>query len=230
MKKGDRFIDFLLKSFRRYFLLGVFTIAPFALTVYIVLLIAGWFDAQFQPAIEVVTQRYLGTRQSIPGLGILIGIAIIFLVGMAAPSFLGRQFVSMSEYVVKRIPLAKVIYSAARQVLDALSTPGDQKFNRVVMVPLFKDGLYAVGFVTQENQASWVPGEENHRLAVFVPTTPNPTSGFLLFMNPKDSIPLEMSVEEGLKVVISGALAKPAYVTKEEALKLSQAKTPKKAE
>jgi uncharacterized membrane protein len=221
METLNRLFDFALKSFRRYFLVGVFTIAPFALTVYIILLIAGWFDSQFQPAIQVISEKYLGRDQPIPGLGIVIGIGLIFLVGMAAPSFLGRQFVSMSEYVVKKIPLAKVIYSAARQVLDAVSKPGEEKFNRVVMVPLFRDEVYALGFVTQESNASWIPDRQDHRLAVFVPTTPNPTSGFLIFTDPKDTLPMAMSVEEGLKVVISGALAKPEYLTKEEARRLA---------
>lgn len=201
---------------RRYLLLGVFTIAPFALTIYIVLLIGGWFDSQFQAFIEMFTERYFGVRRTIPGLGIIIGLSIIFVVGAIAPSFLGKQALAISEAVMRRIPLAKVIYSAARQVLDAISKPGGEKFSRVVMLPFFKDGLYVIGFVTQESKASWVPTQGDHRMAVFVPTTPNPTSGYLVFVDPKDSIPLTLSVEEGLKVVISGALAKPDYLAQAE--------------
>jgi len=210
-------IAFIWKSFRRYFIVGVFTVAPFALTIYIVLILATWFDALFQPPILVVTDRLFGFDQPIPGLGIIIGLAVILGVGMAAPSFIGKQIVALTEAVVKRIPFAKMIYIAARQVLDAIAKPGAEKFNRVVMVPFLKDGLYAMGFVTQETKASWVPNREDHKLAVFVPTTPNPTSGYLIFIDPKDTTPLALSVEEGLRVVISGALAKPDYLVKEEA-------------
>lgn len=226
MEPIRKIFDFFIKTFRRYFLVGAFTIAPFALTVYILIVIGGWFDSQFQPIIHWVSETLFGVKRSIPGLGILIGLLVLFFVGMAAPSFLGKQLVAISEYVVKKIPLAKVIYSAARQVLDAISQPGADKFKRVVMVPLFKEGIYAIGFVTREAKASWVPHEEDHRVAVFVPTTPNPTSGYLLFLNPKDTSPLALSVEDGLKVVISGALAKPEYLVKAEEKLVEAEKTP----
>lgn len=195
---------------KRHFFVGIFTIAPFALTLYLLILFGGWFDALFQPAIQMVTRPYF--EKPIPGLGILIGLLLIVFVGMMAPSFLGKQVLRITEVLVAKIPLAKVIYSAARQIFDAFSQGGKDRFSRVVIVPFPRDGSYAIGFVTQEVEGGWVPGMPETKLAVFVPTVPNPTSGFMLFFDPKDAIPLDISVEEGLKLVISAGLARPAYI------------------
>lgn len=201
-------------KFRRHFLVGVFTLAPFALTLYLLILFASWFDALFQPAIRVITRPFFD--RPIPGLGIAVGILLIVFVGMTAPSFLGKQVLRMVEVLVARIPLAKVIYSAARQIFDAFSQTSTDRFRRVVAVPYPRDKSFVIGFVTQEAREGWVPGKPETKLAVFIPTVPNPTSGFMIFYDPAETIPLDISVEEGLKLVISAGLAKPHYIQKTE--------------
>ncbi|PIR22958.1 MAG: hypothetical protein COV44_05145 [Deltaproteobacteria bacterium CG11_big_fil_rev_8_21_14_0_20_45_16] len=201
----------MLSKLRRHFFVGVFAIAPFALTVYLVVLLAGWFDSQFQPIIQVIS-RNLGYDRPIPGLGIAFGVVTIIFVGMMTPSFVGKWFFGIIEKFVEKIPLAKVVYSATRQIFDAFSQSSDQKFRRVVMVPFMKEGAWAIGFVTKEVKQGWVPGRPETKLSVFVPTTPNPTSGFLLFVDTREALPLNISVEDGLKLVISAGLTKPEYL------------------
>lgn len=203
----------MFDNLKRHFFVGVFTIAPFALTLYIVILLGGWFDSLFQPAIRIVLKQYFEVPPPLPGLGIAVGFIFIVILGMFSPSFFGKQFVKVGETIVQRIPLAKMIYAAARQIFDAFSSTGTEKFSSVVMVPFPKEGSWSMGFVTKEAKNGWVPGQQQTRLAVFVPTTPNPTSGWLMFVNVKEAIPLDISVEEGLKMVISGGLASPPYLS-----------------
>jgi len=200
----------MLERLRRHFFVGVFTIAPFALTLYVLILLGSWFDALFQPIIHIILKPYF--VRPIPGLGIAIGLIFIVFVGIAAPSFLGKQIVNLTECVVERIPLVKIIYSAARQIFDAFSQSNSDKFRRVVMVPFPKEGCWAMAFVTQEVDQGWVPGEASTKLAIFVPTTPNPTSGYLMFVSIEEVVPLNITVEEGLKLVISAGLTKPTYL------------------
>lgn len=197
---------------RRYFFVGVFAIAPFALTLYVLILLGGWFDRQFQPLIRVAIRPFYDG--DLPGLGIILGILLILLVGFLAPSVLGKWTILLSEKVVERIPLAKVIYSATKQIFDAFGQNTAQKFSRVVMIPFPKEGSWAVAFVTQEVTTGWVPDHPETKLAVFVPTTPNPTSGYLMFVDEREAISLDVSIEEGLKLVISAGLAKPGYLEK----------------
>lgn len=199
----------MLSRLRRYFFVGVFTVAPFALTLYVLLLFARWFDSLFQPIIRTIMQRFFENPIALPGVGIFIGVILIIFIGMLAPSFLGKQIVNITERIMAKIPLGKIIYSAARQIFDAFSASGAQKFSKVVMVPFPMKGMWACGFVTKEQHDGWVPNQENTKLAVFVPTTPNPTSGWLMFVDPREAVALDLTVEEGLKLVISGGLASP---------------------
>jgi len=200
----------MFSRLRLHFFVGIFALAPVVLTIYIVILLGGWLDSQFQPLIRFLTGPYLD--RPIPGLGILLGLIAILIVGMLAPSFLGKQFFRIVERVVEKIPFVKVVHSATKQIFEAFSQSGTSRFNRVVMIPYPREDSWVVAFVTQEVESSWVPGEPDAKLAVFVPTTPNPTSGFLIFVRSQDAINLPISVEEGVKLVISAGLARPSYV------------------
>lgn len=204
----------MLSRVKRHFFVGIFTLAPFALTLYLLLIFGRWFDALFQPAIQVIHRPFFDGP--IPGLGIIVGLVIIILVGMMAPSFLGKQVMRISEVIVVKIPLAKAVYSATKQIFDAFSQPSGERFSRVVIVPFLREGSYAVGFVTKEVSQGWVPGKPETKLSVFVPTAPNPTSGFLIFINPKETYPLDLTIEDGLKLVLSAGLAKPAGTSLED--------------
>lgn len=196
--------------FRRVFFAGLFTVAPLALTVYLILILAGWFDALFQPVVQKMLAPYF--NHEIPGLGIVIGVLFICVVGVFAPSFIGRQFIRLAEGILARLPLVKLVYSSSKQIFEAFSQSSSKKFSRVVMVPFPTSSSYAVGFVTTETEETWVPGSPDNKIAVFLPTTPNPTSGYLLFVRPQETVELPVTVEEGIRLVISGGLSKPGFL------------------
>lgn len=194
----------MLRELRRLFLVGLFTLAPLALTVWIIIKTFQWMDSLFQPTFIA---HYIGFN--FPGLGILLGVAAIVLFGIIAPSILGKQFLFLTERVVEKLPLVKLIYSGTKQIFDSFSKSSSEKFRRVVYVEFPHKNSYSIGFVTQDRPDGWIDGHSDYRLAVFVPTTPNPTSGYLLFLRDEDTIPLNISVEEALKLVISGGLVRP---------------------
>ncbi len=202
----------MLKSLRRHFLVGTLTIAPFAVTAYLIYVVGAWFDGQFQPLIRLVLEKAFGLHGGyIPGLGILVGVLVVVAVGWLAPSFLGRHTFAASERFIQRIPLVKAVFAAAKQVFEAFSSSGGtERFRQVVAVNFPCPASYALGFVTADQPGGWFPGKPNVKLAVFVPTTPLPTNGYLLFVDERETIALPLSVEDGIKLVVSAALAQPS--------------------
>lgn len=192
----------MVKRLRHYFLVGAIAVAPLGITIYILILLFGWFDSLFQPLIRGAFSI------QIPGLGIILGLTFILLIGIVAPSLVGRQIFRALERLAERLPLAKLIYSGTKQIFDSFSQSNLQKFSRVVLVPFPMEGSYSLGFVTQEFPSEWHPQFKEKRYCVFVPTTPNPTSGYLLFLADHQLVSLNLSVEEALKIIISGGLAK----------------------
>lgn len=182
---------------------GVLASAPLALTVYVLLSLFGWFDSLFQPLVL----QFSIFQRPIPGLGILVGLIFIFIVGVLAPSLLGKQFLILTERILEKVPLAKVLYSGTKQIFDSFTNDSFKKFNRVVFVPFPHSQAFALGFVTTEYEKSPVPGEST-KLAVFVPTTPNPTGGYLLFIDEAEVRPASLTVEEALKVILSGGVVR----------------------
>lgn len=199
-----------MKEIRRLFIVGIFAAAPLALTLYLIIQLAKWFDSLFQPVVQKFVVPLLG--YPIPGLGILLGILVILIIGLLAPSLIGKQFLGMIERVVDRLPLAKLIYSGTKQIFDSFSQTGLKKFNRAVLIRFPHQNSMTIGFVTQEFQPGTLAGMEKSWVSVFVPTTPNPTSGYLLFVPESDIVPLALSSEEALKFVISCGLVKNPFV------------------
>lgn len=183
----------------------MFASAPLALTVFLFVWIFRTFDELFHPLLWPL----VGDR-AIPGLGILVGILVIFIIGLLAPSLLGRQILMVMERLVDRLPLAKLVYSGTKQIFDSFSHSSREKFSRVVMVKFPDQNSQAIGFVTSETKQSWMPQNFDSRtLSVFVPTTPNPTSGYLIFVRESDTQALSIGVDAALKLVISGGLVQP---------------------
>jgi len=195
-------------KFRQTFILGILTAAPIALTIYVFVLLFGWFDALFQP----IVRQFPGIERPITGLGIVVGVVFIYSIGVIAPSLLGKQFFILMERVMERLPLAKLVYSGTKQIFDTFSSDSFKKFNRVVLIQFPREGMYALGFVTADYPEGFVPSTPDLKVAVFVPTTPNPTSGYLVFISASDARPVNISVEEALKLIISGGLVKPELI------------------
>lgn len=186
--------------------MGLFTSAPLALTVYVVVQLIVWFDSLFQP----IAERFLGVsgHLSFPGVGILMGILFILAVGVAAPSLLGRQLMLLVEKIVERVPIAKVVYSGVKQIFESLSSEALKKSSRVVLVHFPQQKVWCIGFVTKEIPKGEFPEEGSDWVAVFVPTTPVPSAGFLVFCQSAELIPLQMGSEEALKYIVSCGLAR----------------------
>jgi len=212
----------LLKSLRNIFLAGVAVLLPAGITAWLIKVVG--VDLLDQPARRLlarIVRLFLMDSPENPGLateietrwfgvGIVLTVLSIFLVGMAAKSFLGRQFLRLTEHIVNKVPLVRSVYTGIKQLSDAVFTSaGKESFNRAVLVKFMGEDAYAVGFVTGETQGEAQLLTPERVVNVFVPTTPNPTSGYLLMVPADKLIELHMTVEQALKMVISGGIVAP---------------------
>ena len=193
-----------LTTFRNYFIAGIVVLIPIGITVYLTLLIVK-ISSNIIPK-EINPNHYL--PYDIPGLEILIAIIIITLVGGLSLSFIGKKLLATFENLLKRIPILRTIYSAINQMTETFTNTEDNKKN-VVLVEYPRKGSWAVGFATKENSGQ-ISNKTNKKLVnVFVPTTPNPTSGFLLMFPKEDVIYLDISFEEASKFIVSAGTSNP---------------------
>lgn len=179
--------------------------APVALSIYIVWSILVWIDTKVG---EIVPLHLTGT-DSIPGLGIAIATGFFIVVGWFARNYIGELFIRMSDYVLERVPLVKIVYSSLKQVFEMLMGKQAQAFRDVVMVEFPREGNWSIGFLAgkTEGELKDVLGEGYYN--VFVPTTPNPTSGYLIIVPEQDIRHVNMTVDEGLKAIVSCGLIMP---------------------
>ncbi len=188
---------------RKYFLAGLFVLLPLVVTVYVLVFSFNLVDGIFKELVRVVVGRH------VPGAGFLLTVCLVFLTGVLATNVGGRRLLAWGESLLLRLPLVRTVYTTSKQVVEAFSLSGREGFQRVVLVEYPRRGLYSIGFVTGKAPAEVSARAERPLLSVFVPTTPNPTSGYLLLVPREEVVFLEMSVEDGLKLVISGGLVTP---------------------
>ena len=206
----------MMSYVRRYFISGLLVWLPILVTVFVIKFL---FDI-LNNILLLLPKRYqpdalLGIH--IPGIGVLITLLVIFLTGLLVANFLGRRFVAMGDSLIARIPLVRSIYTGVKQVTQTLFTPGGQSFRKVLLVEYPRPGVWTIAF-----QAGDVAGEVEQKLmqegmvSLYVPTTPNPTSGFLLIVPRANVMELDMSVEQALKYVISLGVVQPiSHITTE---------------
>lgn len=193
---------------RKYFITGLLILVPLAITVWVLNLIIGTMDQSLLLLPESWRPEAL-VGFHIPGLGTILTLLIIFLTGLATRNFIGRQVVSLWEGLLTRIPVVKSIYSSVKQVSDTLFSSSGNAFRKAVLVQYPRQGSWTIAFLTG------VPGGEvrNHLqgdyISLYVPTTPNPTSGFFLMVPRADTIELDMSVDEALKYIVSMGVVAP---------------------
>lgn len=196
---------------KRYFVAGLLVLLPLWITFEALRFLIGLFDrsllllpAKYQPDV------LLGF--DIPGFGIVVSVSIILLTGMLVANILGHRLVSWWERFLSKIPLVRSIYSAVKQIAEALFGAGDQTFQKVYLIQYPRPGLWTLAFQTSKNR-----GEAQMKTGVvgtinlFVPTTPNPTSGFFIIASLHEVVELEMSVDDALKMVISGGVVVPPW-------------------
>ena len=195
----------ILARLRNYFLAGIVVLVPIGFTLYLTIFLIK-ISSKLHPN-EINPNNYLPF--SIPGLEILLSVIIIIIVGGISLSFFGKRIVSLINDIFKKIPILRTIYSAIGQMTQSFTSTGKDK-KSVVLVEYPKKGSWAVGFATKENDGEISKKVNKQMINVFVPTTPNPTSGFLL-MYPKDEvIYLDMSFEEASKFIVSAGTSDPS--------------------
>ena len=195
----------IISKLRNYFITGVLVLIPIGVTVYLTLFFIKVFS-KILPQ-EINPNHYL--PYSIPGLEIIISIIVITVVGWLSLSFLGKKLVKLVNDIFKKIPFLRTVYSAIGQMTQSFAQSRKSKKKSVVLVEYPRKGSWAVGFATQENRGEIASKTNKNLINVFVPTTPNPTSGFLL-MFPKDEIIyLDMSFEDASKFIVSAGTSNP---------------------
>ena len=183
---------------RNYFITGAIVLIPIGITIYLTLLIIK-ISSNFLPK-KINPNNYLPF--DIPGIEILITIILITLIGGLSLSFLGKKFLEIFNNILKRIPILRTIYSAVGQLTKSFTSQESSK-KSVVIFEYPRKGIWVVGFATKDNEGEISKKTNEHLVNIFVPTTPNPTSGFLLMVPKKDLIYLDMTFEEASKFIVS---------------------------
>ena len=187
------------KTLRRQFLAGLLVIVPIGATILIMVWLFVSIDNILQPLIRAI----LG--HTIPGIGFAITVILIYLVGVIASNVGGRRLIRYGESLLAKVPIIRQLYQGIKQILEAFSTPNANGFMRVVLIEFPRKGVRSIGFVTNES-----PGEPGRRmLNIFVPTAPNPTSGFLQIVEESEVIRTNMSIDDALKLVLSAGRVSP---------------------
>ncbi|WP_135078352.1 DUF502 domain-containing protein [Terasakiella sp. SH-1] len=194
---------------RAYFLTGILVTAPISITILLAWLFIDFVDEKVTPLIpqDYNPETYLPF--SLPGLGLVIVVIVLTVVGMLTAGFIGKLLVRISEGIMARMPVISGIYSATKQIFETVLAQKSQAFREAVMIEYPRRGIWAIGFITGTTKGEVQNLTEEDCVNIFLPTTPNPTSGFLLFVPKKDLIHLNMSVEQAVKMVISGGIVTP---------------------
>lgn len=199
----------LFARLRGYFLAGILVTAPITLTIYITLITLNFVDRQVASVLPAEFYNNLYGEGGIPGLGLMMAVAFFIVIGWFASIFLGRYIVRLSEYVMNRMPIIRTIYGAIKQIFETVMSTQSETFREAVLVEFPRKGIWAIGFLTGKTEGEIQRLTEDEVLNVFVPTTPNPTSGFLVFVPKQDVYFLNMSVEEGIKMIVSAGILTP---------------------
>ncbi|CAD0185489.1 hypothetical protein RUESEDTHA_02376 [Ruegeria sp. THAF57] len=201
----------LFSRLRASFLTGIVVIAPVWLTIWLIWSVVGWIDSAVLPLIPQKFQpsEYVGVN--LRGVGVVIFLIFTVLVGWIAKGILGRSLIHFAESLVNRMPVVRSVYSGIKQISETVFAQTERSFEKACLIQYPRRGIWAIGFVstTARGEVSDRAETGGNLLSVFVPTTPNPTSGFLLFFPEEDVILLDMSIEDAAKLVISAGLVYP---------------------
>ncbi len=194
---------------RGYFLAGVLVVAPVGITLWLSWLVLTFIDARVTPLIPAAYNPNTYVPFGIPGLGVLVLIFFITLTGALTRLLLGRWIVHGGEHLVGRMPVVRSVYSATKQIVETVLAHQSEAFRQAVLFEYPRRGSWAIGFVTGKTIGEVQNVTEDEVVNVFLPTTPNPTSGYLLFLPRRELVVLSMTVEDAIKMVISGGIVTP---------------------
>lgn len=198
------------KQIKNYFITGLLATIPISVTIYILALFIGIMDKilKYLP-LKYHPDTYLPFH--IPGLGLIVTVALIFVIGVITQSFVGRKLVSIGEWMMSKIPLFGNIYGGIKQLVGAIFMENSKSFKQVIMIEYPRRDLWVIAFFTGVTKGEVQDKAKGNVINVFVPTTPNPTSGFYLLVPEKEVIYLDMSVEEAFKLIVSGGIVSPPH-------------------
>lgn len=204
---------------RKYLIAGLLVWMPLGITFLVVKAIVGFLDRTvlllpdaYQP------DALLGVH--IPGLGVLLAVVLVLATGMIVANLLGKRLVAAWESLLSRIPLVRNLYAGVKQIMEAVLATDGKSFRKVLLIEYPRKGVWSLAFMTSDKLGEVQAKTGSRVISVFIPTTPNPTSGFVLMVPEEDVIELEMTVEEGLKMIISMGVVVPAW--KKELLERSE--------
>ncbi len=211
----------LFVRLRASFLTGLVVIAPVGLTIWLIWTVVGWIDGFVLPFVprdyqpDKLIQTLLGLDPSVQinvrGIGVIIFLLFTIVIGWLAKGLIGRSMIRYAESLVERTPVVRSIYSGIKQISETVFAQTERSFEKACLIEYPRKGIWAIGFIstTGKGEISDRAGNTGALLSIFVPTTPNPTSGFLLFLPAEDVIELKMTVEDAAKLVISAGLVYP---------------------
>lgn len=204
----------LTQHLKKKFLTGLFVLIPLLVTIYIIYLVISFVDTIIAPALRNITLHLTGKEIYVPGTGLFLFAVVAYATGVLASNYIGNRLLLYGERLLRKIPFVKGIYSSVKDMTDAFSSEKKRSFKEVVLAEFPFKGRYAIGFVT--NRIKNYAGDDH--CTVFVPTTPNPTSGYLVVVPEKELIFLEMPVDDALKYIISLGTAGIELAWKEKRL------------
>jgi uncharacterized membrane protein len=202
------------KHLKKKFITGLFVLIPLLVTIYIIYLVISFVDTIIAPALRNITLHLVGKEIYIPGTGLFLFVVLAYVTGVVASNYIGNRFLLYGEKMLRKIPFVKGIYSSVKDMTDSFSSEKRRSFKEAVLAEFPLQGRYTIGFVT--NRIKSQSGE--HFCSVFIPTTPNPTSGFLIVIPEKELIFLDLPVDDALKYIISLGTAGIELAWKEKKL------------
>ena len=211
----------MVARLRASFLTGLVVIAPVGLTIWLIWSVVGWIDGFVLPLVpqayhpDRMLQDFFGLDPSmqinVRGLGVVIFLIFTVIVGWMAKGFIGRSLIRFAEGLVQRTPVVRTVYSGIKQISETIFAQSERSFEKACLIEYPRRGIWALGFISTDTKGEVADKGDpsGEMVSVFLPTTPNPTSGFLLFFPKSDVIMLDMSVEDAAKLVISAGLVYP---------------------
>ncbi len=204
----------LKKKLRNIFIAGLLITVPIAFTYFVLNFLFKKLDQNLSPMFTkllIWAGAPIPEGFQIPGLGLAMTLIFIFIVGLLATNFFGKKLLEIGEAIVERIPVVRSIYTGTKQVVTSIAKADTNAFRQCVLVEFPRKGVYAMGFVTGDAKGEVQSKTAKHLINIFIPTTPNPTSGFLVFAPQDEVLELKMSIEDGIKLIISGGIVIPPY-------------------
>lgn len=197
----------MIKKIRHYFATGLLVSLPIFITVYLIFAVFRFIDNIFGKIVNIFLKKHLGF--SVPGIGIIIGLLIVFAIGFFAANFFGRRLFKALESWFLKFPFIRQIYPAAKQIVDSFMSKEGPAFKKVALVEYPSKGIWSLGFLTNEGFQEAREKTGRDLVHVLIATTPSPLTGYLVLVPREDIRILDISVEDGIKLVVSGGIVKP---------------------